>query len=247
MFPALPLFIVRRTVPLLCTFWLALVVSVQAQTGPAAPTYYVGAAWLYNNAYEVLYAHTPNLGGVGPWQVAMGGHWNPRFSAQIGYAYAHDRENVDPLYAGTDTTGAPVSGTLRSSKVAHAVPMLLRYAVLHPQASPVRFRALLGATLLRTSAELYLSETVNGQLASEFYDKEKAWQLYATGGLEVGYQFGQHVEVAATLTWSKNVKPASEYVHRMTTGNAQGITSALALGLRYGFNFAKPASASAAR
>ncbi|MFD2721788.1 hypothetical protein ACFST9_23935 [Hymenobacter monticola] len=77
-----------------------------------------------------------------------------------------------------------------------------------------------------------------------YTEVNKATHLYATGGIGLRYPFGRNFEGVFDWTYSKNFRPASEYVHLAVTGNKLGLTRALSLGLRYRFAVGKKKAAS---
>ncbi|GAB3587390.1 hypothetical protein GCM10027345_38120 [Hymenobacter daeguensis] len=215
--------------------------SATAQTPQPAPRYYVGAAFLYRNTYEVAYPSGTNWASVGPWHVVAGASLSPRLAVQVGYAYTRQADNQDPYIVGFTTAGELATGSRRSSITAHAIPLLARYQLM--QRGPLGLQALGGLTGWHSTNELDEVNTVAGRVVSGRHLSERAWQLYGSLGLGATFLVGRHVEAVADLTWNKNVQSASADVHRAATGNSWGITNALSFGLRYRFDLNKKAAA----
>jgi hypothetical protein len=200
------------------------------------PNYYL-TAYLNTTDYEIFYPKTPNVGGTGPWVLAVGQQLTPRWAVQIGYAFQHI--GTRDTYAGTTLTGQQIDGWRSSDTWTHAVPFTVRYTLIPASLSRLQLDIIGGGSWVSSRFLVAGEEFIDGKSPGIVSSEDHTKQWYLTAGIGVRYGFGRHFEGVFDYALLRNTQRVPEYIHLATVGNKLGLTRAISLGVRYQFHLKK--------
>jgi hypothetical protein len=208
----------------------------QATEPAPAPRYYMGLA-AYSSYYQEFGAQP--YGGTGtfraPVQFTAGYQVRPRLALQVGVAYSGARYSYDneySYYSGSNSSPAysryQSSGRVRVTSVS----LLSRYTLTRKVAHRVQFDAVGGFGLEhgRGSYSTTQSDSLAGSLQTKSNSSRGTQNIVvATLGVGVRYRLSPRFELNLDLL-ANHTTPLNSPSNR-----TEGLTSSLALGLRYRF------------